>query len=267
MGKLTKSQTRQHEQACALLEKDELTFDERWFVLENWHEGANHLNTAAGAFFTPVDLACDFKLEIRGSKVIDLCAGIGVLSFMHYHRQSHDRRPEITCIDINQAYVEVGKKVLPEATWICGDVFEVCRDLGGFDVAIANPPFGRGVKGPAAPRYRGPEFEFKVIDLASDLATFGAFIVPQKSAGFVFSGAPYYERREREEYRRFARQTGLHLEAGCGIDTTVHQDGWRGVSPRCEVVCCEFPDRDRAPELAASPTTFPAPTAEQMSLL
>ena len=35
MGKLTKSQTRRHEQACALLEKDELTFDEKWFVLEN----------------------------------------------------------------------------------------------------------------------------------------------------------------------------------------------------------------------------------------
>jgi len=173
VGKLTKSQTHQHEQACALLEKDELTFNEKWFVLENWHEGASHLNTAAGALFTPVELACDFKLEICGSKVVDLCAGIGVLSFMHYHRLAHERRPEITCIEINPAYVEVGRKVLPEARWICGDIFEVCRDMGGFDVAIANPPFGRGVKGPAAPRYRGPEFEYKVIDLASDLATFG----------------------------------------------------------------------------------------------
>ena len=265
MGKLTKSQTRQHEQACALLEKDELTFDEKWFILENWHEGASHLNTAAGAFFTPVDLACDFKLEICGSKVIDLCAGIGVLSFMHYHRQAHDRRPEVTCIEINPAYVAVGRKVLPEARWICGDIFKACQDLGDFDVAIANPPFGRGTKGSAAPRYSGPEFEFKVIDLASDLATFGAFIVAQKSAGFVYSGVRYYERRESEEYRRFARQTGLHLEPGCGIDTSVHQDGWRGVSPRCEVVCCEFPER--TPEPAASSTTFSAPGAAQMHLL
>lgn len=41
MARLIKSQTRRHEQACTLLEKNPLTFDEKWFVLENWHEGAS----------------------------------------------------------------------------------------------------------------------------------------------------------------------------------------------------------------------------------
>jgi hypothetical protein len=45
----------------------------------------------------------------------------------------------------------------------------------------------------------------------------------------------------------------------------VHQDGWRGVSPRCEVVRCEFPKRATKP--ATSSVTFPASPAEQMSLL
>jgi hypothetical protein len=35
MPKLTKAQTKAHAEACKLLQKDTLTFDEKWFVLEN----------------------------------------------------------------------------------------------------------------------------------------------------------------------------------------------------------------------------------------
>ncbi|MBB3948390.1 hypothetical protein GGQ73_004377 [Rhizobium skierniewicense] len=43
--------------------KDRLSDDERAFVFENWHEGADFNNGAAGAFFTPYDLAADFALD------------------------------------------------------------------------------------------------------------------------------------------------------------------------------------------------------------
>ena len=57
MSKLTKQQAALHAQACAYLEKDVLTLDERMFVLDHWQESANHINGVAGAFFTPQTLA------------------------------------------------------------------------------------------------------------------------------------------------------------------------------------------------------------------
>ena len=261
MAKLTKRQAALHEQACALLEKDALTYDEKWFVLENWHEGAEHMNGRAGAFFTPVELAADFRVDVSGHRIIDLCAGIGVLAFMIYHHAwgGHgDRKPEITCVEINPAYVAIGKKLLPEATWICGDIFEVCDELDGFDTAIANPPFGRVPVSGRGSRYTGPEFEYKVIDLASKLAEFGTFILPQGSAGFRYSGVQCYERQEGGKYAKFYEQTGIHLEAGCGIDTTTYQDGWKGSFVACEIVTAEFED---APAL--QPVTV---AAEQLAL-
>jgi len=266
MAKLTRKQAQLHRQACDLLEKENLTFDEKWFVLEHWNEGANHVNGSAGAFFTPVELAADFRLEVSGDTVIDLCAGIGTLAFMYYHLPHHDTPPQITCIDINPAYVEVGKKILPEATWICGDVHEVAPTLGRFHCAISNPPFGRTVKASAGHGYTGAEFEYSVIALASKIADFGSFILPQQSAGFVYSGARYYERRNPQKYKRFAEDTGIHLDAGCGIDTTVHRDGWKTAAPACEVVCCEF-DEPEAPAVVPLPAMRRGPlNTEQLSL-
>ena len=87
MAKLTKARRKAHAEAEAILTKDKITDDERDFVFRSWHEGATHENGAAGAFFTPFDLACDFALDGAGRRVIDLCAGIGVLSYI-IHRRS-----------------------------------------------------------------------------------------------------------------------------------------------------------------------------------
>jgi len=110
-----------------------------------WHEGATHENGAAGAFFTPFDLACDFALDGAGRRVIDLCAGIGVLSYIIHHRSKWgERLAEITCVEINPRYVVVGQKLLPQARWIVADVFDWrTLDLGRYDVAIANPLWPR----------------------------------------------------------------------------------------------------------------------------
>lgn len=240
MAKLTKAQSKAHQQAEELLKKDVLTLDEKIFVYENWNEAALHDNTRAGAHFTPMGLANDFKLEVPGPRIIDICAGIGILAFCKYHFQHHERAPEITCVEINPDYVRVGKKLLPEANWICADIFEIWRDLPRFTTAISNPPFGSVKHTGKAPRYTGAEFEYKIMDIAAHLAEYGAFIVPQMSAPFIYSGAQYYQRRERDSYLKFVAQTGINLEAGCGIDTEFHKDGWKTVSVKTEIVCCEF---------------------------
>jgi len=145
MAKLTKAQSRAHLQAEELLAKDVLTLDEKAFVYENWNEAVLHDNTSAGAFFTPMSLANDFKLEVPGPRVLDICAGIGILSFCKLHFQWYDpeRKPQFTCVEISPDYVRVGRKLLPEATWICAEIFDVWQDLPrDFTTAIANPPFG-----------------------------------------------------------------------------------------------------------------------------
>ena len=242
--KLTKQQRKLHQEACDLLGKDDLTYDEKWFVLENWHEGATNNNGASGAFFTPPELASDFGLDVGGGSIIDLCAGIGTLSFVYYHHRCHGEKPQIACVEINPEYVEVGKKIFPEANWICADIFDIWRDLGRFDWAIANPPFGNLSRGYAAPRYAGSLFEYKILDLASHMADYGTFLLPHNSAGFRYSGAQCYARHENAQYRKFAKETGLFLDAGCGVDTTYYADGWKGVKPCVEIVCCDFTEAE-----------------------
>lgn len=242
MSKLTKAQIKTHRKACEMLEQETLSFDERWFVLENWQESATHINSAAGAFFTPIGLAGDFAIEVSGKRIIDLCAGIGMLAFRVNNRFAWgalDEKPEIVCVEINPDYIAVGKKLVPGATWIQASVFEL-PDLGRFDCAISNPPFGATKKVCKAPRYTGSAFEYHVIDIASDIADYGVFIVPQMSAPFRLSGQRHYEPTSTDAYRAFAQQTGIELRAGCGIDTAYYINDWRGVAPKTEIVCAEF---------------------------
>lgn len=243
MTKLSKPQLRAHQAAMARLDQDDLTFHDRWRIYEDLHEGALGDVTAASAYFTPMGFAADFGIDACGMKVVDLCAGIGSLAFAYYHtKHPYGPKPDITCVEINPAYVEIGRKLFPEATWICADVFDIWPDLGRFDCAISNPPFGRmSGKGRASPRYQGADFEYKIIDIASHIANFGTFIIPQGSSPFRYSGQRCYDRNEPRKFQSFQSQTGIDLEAGCGIDTTVFQDDWKCVSPMVEVVTAEFP--------------------------
>jgi 2-polyprenyl-3-methyl-5-hydroxy-6-metoxy-1,4-benzoquinol methylase len=43
----------------------------------------------------------------------------------------------MVCIEKNPDYVAVGRKVVPEATWICADVFDLPADLGRYDRVVA----------------------------------------------------------------------------------------------------------------------------------
>ena len=250
MAKLSKAQIKQHESALKLLENDILTYEEKVFVYENYQEGFQSDVIGCGIHFTPFNLANDFKIDMGGKRIIDLCAGIGTLSFCYLHHINHwDHRdpsytkPEIVCVELNHDFVEIGKKLLPEATWVQADAldYEFLQSLGYFDYAIANPPFGN-VKTSNSDRlkYTGKEFEFRLIEVASTIADNGTFILPQQSAGFVYSGQPYMEWTESRKYQSFKKQTNIELQPGCGIDTSIYKDEWKSTNIITEVCYADF---------------------------
>jgi hypothetical protein len=246
--KLSKEQSKRHQKALDLVHSDKaLTEDEREFILENYCEAQGQLNALAGAFFTPAGLARDFAIEVGGGvldggSIVDLCAGIGRLAWACEHKGA-----EITCVEFCEEYVTVGRRVLPSAKWIHGDVFSV--ELGRYSFAISNPPFG-AIKGDTFKgKYTGGQFEYKVIELASRIAAYGVFILPQMSAPFRYSGEQSYREEESEKARKFREQTGIVMQPNCGIDTSIYRQDWRGVSPICEIVCCDFEElQPAAPE-------------------
>lgn len=255
MSKLTKAQTKAHKEALDRLRKDKLSDDDREFIMQNYHPGATHMNGAAGAFFTPPGLANDMVIDSRGRRILDLCAGIGTLALHHWYSAQWDRdereRQEITCVEINPAYVEIGRKLLPSARWICADVFSLTpQQIGRFDVVISNPPFGQVQRSGSGPRYTGAHFDLHVVDLAAEFADRGTFILPAMSAPFRLSGQRNYQRLQSGRGVEFEQQTGAILEAGCGIDCNFHRDGWLDVAPAVEVVCADFENVKR-PALAA----------------
>lgn len=244
MAKLSKREMAAHREAEALLQLDRLNDDQRQFVLDNWHEGAEHMQGAAGAFFTPSQLALDAALmggccrygdDEPPYRVLDLCAGIGALGLAAWWRSG--KTAQVTCIEKNPAYVAIGKRLFPEARWICASVDQLPTGLGRFDLAIANPPFGTVAK-IKGPRFSGCD-ELAVLDIASDHARRGIFILPQMSCPFEYSGRRYYERRHSEKFARFHKLTGIDLECE-SIDSSYFRDQWKGVCPIVEVASCEF---------------------------
>jgi len=186
MAKLSRSARNNHNSAVKLLNNPLLNESEVEFIFNSYHEAATHLNAESGAFFTPFNLAWDAVLELgiygdgKGFKILDLCAGIGVLSYCIKRRYP---AAEIVSVDINSDYVEVGKKLVPEAGWHCinvGDLAEL-RKLGHFNFVISNPPFGRvrTFRGIDSPTYKGGEAEYKAIDIAAEISNCGVFILPQ----------------------------------------------------------------------------------------
>lgn len=268
MAKLTRQQATLHRAACDLLSLPrDLDPDERMFVLDNWQESTTGTNTLDGAFFTPAELAVDVSVEVVGTTVIDLCAGIGALASACLYNGPRGRT--VVCVERNPRYVEIGRKVVPEATWIHADIFHLPQGLlpeglDRFDTAVSNPPFGATPRTGNAPGYQGRRFEYHVIAIASRLARRGVFIVPQQSVPFRQSQAED-ARVLDDEYQHFTRTTGLSLAPSCGIDTELYRSRWRGVAPRTEVAVADLtrstlPPTDPTavlPQLTANATQQP----------
>ncbi|MFJ6669467.1 methyltransferase domain-containing protein [Streptomyces sp. NPDC091383] len=278
MANLSKDEARMHREASALVAlKRDLTEDEKETVLEHWQESSTATNSLDGAFFTPMELAWHMRHEVSGNRILDLCAGVGRLAYTcrNYWTRRYEGTPsaEVVCVERNPVFVEVGKKVLPEARWICGDVFNLPDDLGTFDTVIANPPFGYTERAGQGPRYKGRRFEYHVVDIASTLARRGVFIVPQESAPFVYSGTSDHRWRARSDtptdkldrlarmsadYERFALETGLEMHFGIGMDTGTVADQWRGTGRLLtEIVHCDFEERPGKPVQSRSSVLQP----------
>lgn len=255
--KLTKSQIAAHHKAEDLISSSShpLSLDEREFILDNYHPAARHINSIAGAYFTPRSLAHDLSIYIPdNATVIDLCAGIGSLAYQsllrfhssnYYRRHRHVPIGQITCIEINPDYIAVGRRVVPEALWIRADIFSLpaCieymadRPEGeAFDFAICNPPFGRSrslYKSNLLPLHGSP-IELNALYVASRLARCGAFILPQDSCPFIYSGQRGHTHRTTSTWSQFYRQTHIDLSSS-SIDCSIYRDDWRDVSPNVEI--------------------------------
>ncbi|MFD1199944.1 hypothetical protein ACFQ3K_16750 [Brucella gallinifaecis] len=99
---------------------------------------------------------------------------------------------------------------------------------------------------------------------------YGTFIIPQQSASFQYSGRPYYERRTKGRGVEFENLTGLVMESGAGVDTSIFKDEWKDTSIICEIACFEFAEarerREREIQrIAANHVTTPARPAEQLA--
>lgn len=267
MAKLTIEQERRHARACQLVNLSrDLTEDERGYVLDHYQPSSTGRSALNRAHFTPEGLAVDMSVHIGGSRIVDLAAGIGRLSF--HNRDPRARNsPDFVCIEREPEFVRVGRRVMPEARWICADIMDIPRllgRLGKFDCAISNPPFGPVLRSGDAPYgYRGRRFEYHAIALASLIARRGVFLVPQAAAPFRYSGVKQFQHDTGDaEYRKFVAATGITLRNNCGIDTSSYEKSGSGVVPRVEIVLADFTERvSRTERLRLGSIDAPHPRA------
>jgi predicted RNA methylase len=253
MARLTKSQSALHMQAMQLLSKDVLSDSDKEFVLTHYHEAATNNIAPAGAFFTPLELArqfaehCSFPQTKGPTKIVDLCAGIGMLAYAFYEsfqQSPFNEQCEITCVEINPEYIEIGRKILPEANWVQLNLtdLDALKELGIFDLAISNPPFGAvpTFKHREKLSYTGSNAAYYVIEIASMLANTATFIIPQKEAGFKYSGEYNYQPYPTEDYTEFSEQTGIELGPNNFSGTKLYQRDWRSTVPVVEFAEADF---------------------------
>tara|TARA_A200000159_G_scaffold53217_1_gene49219 strand:+ start:2827 stop:3648 length:822 start_codon:yes stop_codon:yes gene_type:complete len=266
MAKLTKAQSAAQKHVETLLAQDILSVEDRAYVLTHYHEAAHNNVTPSGAFFTPLALAMEFaeycSLPNRQGKVriLDLCAGIGALSFAMQQRFADSPFAEscdITCIEINGEYVQVGKKLVPEAHWLQMDICDIdaLLALGQFDVVISNPPFGNVTtfKGKSGVCYTGSNAIYKAAELAAMLAPSATFIMPQKEAGFKYSGEDTFSTMPNDALAAFSAQTGIAFSPNNFSGTHLYEQQWKAKVPRVEFAECDFSEEC----VTASVTTAP----------
>lgn len=240
MGKITRIESKAHDDALALLSMTRaLTHDEREFVFRNYNPMATNNVGKAAIFFTPFDLASDMMLYLDGIKgrLLDAFAGIGVLGYqawIRYQRELH----ELVCVEINPEFVEVGKKVLPEATWVWGDMFDLnlVAGLGLFNQAVSNPPYGSVATTQETSwlKYKGPA-QLKAAEIFLRITDAGATMILPRIDQSHFGDKL---KRPSTHYQRWAKAFPGAIIAETSTPIEGYQDQWQGASP--DVVMAEL---------------------------
>lgn len=233
--KLTKAQLKLQKEVEVFLEKDNLTIEDKELIYEKFNEGAIADVTTDSAYFTPLDMAYDFALFAgRHGVCVDMCAGFGVLSFCARIRDTYEKNiKHQICIERNPKFIEIGKKLLPEADWIQGDMFDkslwdgIVAKYGKIDCIVSNPPFGKVTKTDCDRswlKYKGADLDMAAIEIALMYADYVDMILPSGSCTFQYSGRPYYQEKENRKVDKLRKDTGLNFIMSCdGVDTSVYE--------------------------------------------
>lgn len=232
--KLSKAEIKLQKEVKAILEQEDLSFEDQEYIYENFNAGAISDVTTHSAYFTPLDLAYDFALFAGRSGVcVDMCAGIGVLSFCASVRDTYSRKiKQQICIERNPDYLAIGKKLLPDAEWILGDMFDesmwndIINRYGKIDSIVSNPPFGKVTKTDKDRswlKYQGADLDIAAIEIALKFADDVSMILPSGSVSFRYSGRPYYEDIDNRKINKLKKDTGLEfMMTNPGLDTSVY---------------------------------------------
>lgn len=243
--KLTKKQLKKETQEIlALLHSDKkLTGEEIDKIYEDLNPGGFGDVSANAAFFTPYYLAQDVAVmcQARGH-VLDLCAGIGMLSYRTHQMDSYEHRiKSIACIELNPMPVEIGKKLLPQANWICGSVFDktlienVLKEKGidRFDSIESNPPFGKVLAKEKVDwlNYNNNR-DLMVLEVVLRYGEDAYFILPSGSVPFRYSGERYRQHTEPRDLKSFVKlNKEFQFDMVCdGIDCAIFKDEWKNLN-------------------------------------
>lgn len=232
--KLSKPELKLQKEIQQILAKEFLSEDDIERIYEDFNPGFISDVTIHSAYFTPLDMAFDFALFApRYGVIVDMCAGIGILSYAAKIRDTYEGNiRQLVCIERNPDYIEIGKKLLPSADWIQGDMFDknvwdsIIDKYGRIDGIISNPPFGKVSKTDQDRswlKYQGADLDIAAIEVALYFTENVSMILPSGSVTFRYSGRPYYDEVPNRKIDKLKKDTGLQfMMTNPGIDTSVY---------------------------------------------
>lgn len=231
--KLTKIEIKEHKEIEKLLKQDKLIEKERDFIYDHFlpHNITNNAQED-GSFFTPQSIsgALAAMCDCDGSIVIDLAAGIGSLSYGLI--SSNRNLKKLICVEKNENFIEIGKKLLPEAIWICGDIYAESTAVKlkklKADWVISNPPYGLHLKKKEHLKYCGSS-DLMAVEVATSLAPDSMFIIPMNNVPFTDYKTLFTSKNNKiSPSLRSFMATHQHIKFNSvSVDMSVYEKDWR----------------------------------------